>query len=140
MDNLDITQIEKEKPIIYIQTFKENGNNFSLEKTLEILRPEYIILYHSDVSAVRQIELFESRKKQDEPQSKVYFMIHDKTVEEQAYLTSLKREKQAFELLIEAKSVSNNFIKQCKQPAYLFFSYINMFSDNGSTNIPRWKN
>ncbi|KAL0880773.1 hypothetical protein ABMA27_001974 [Loxostege sticticalis] len=104
MDNLDITQIEKEKPIIYIQTFKENGNNFSLEKTLEILRPEYIILYHSDVSAVRQIELFESRKKQEEPQSKVYFMIHDKTVEEQAYLTSLKREKQAFELLIEAKS------------------------------------
>lgn len=110
MDNLDITQIEKEKPIIYIQTFKENGNNFSLEKTLEILRPEYIILYHSDVSAVRQIELFESRKKQDEPQSKVYFMIHDKTVEEQAYLTSLKREKQAFELLIEAKSVSKIYL------------------------------
>jgi DNA excision repair protein ERCC-4 len=106
ISDLDITQIEKEKPLIYIQPFKENGNHFSLECTLEALRPEYIILYHSDVSAVRQIELFECRKKTEENPSKVYFMIHDKTVEEQAYLTSLKREKQAFELLIETKSVS----------------------------------
>ncbi|KAM3964283.1 DNA repair endonuclease XPF mei-9 [Aphomia sociella] len=105
LDNLDITQIETEKPIICIQTFKENGNNYSLERTLELLRPEYIILYHSDVSAVRQIELFECRKKPEELASKVYFMVYDRTVEEQAYLTSLKREKQAFELLIEAKSV-----------------------------------
>ncbi|CAG4971833.1 unnamed protein product [Parnassius apollo] len=105
LDDLNITQIESEKPLICIQTFKQNGNNFSLELTLESLRPEYIILYHSDMSAVRQIELFESRKKVEEPRSKVYFLIHDKTVEEQAYLTSLKREKQAFELLIETKSV-----------------------------------
>ncbi|RVE46864.1 hypothetical protein evm_008509 [Chilo suppressalis] len=104
IDNLDITQMENDKPLIFIQTFKENGNNFSLEQSLEILRPEYIILYHSDVSAVRQIELFECRKKPNEVTCKVYFMIHDKTAEEQAYLTSLKREKQAFELLIETKS------------------------------------
>ncbi|XP_063534990.1 DNA repair endonuclease XPF isoform X1 [Cydia strobilella] len=105
IDNLDITQLETEKPIICIRTFKENGNHFSLEQSLESLRPEYIILYHSDVAAVRQIELFEARKAEGEPRCKVYFVIHDKTVEEQAYLTSLKREKQAFELLIQAKSV-----------------------------------
>ncbi|XP_063621572.1 DNA repair endonuclease XPF isoform X1 [Cydia splendana] len=105
IDNLDITQLETEKPIICIRTFKENGNHFSLEQALESLRPEYIILYHSDVAAVRQIELFEARKAEGEPRCKVYFVIHDKTVEEQAYLTSLKREKQAFELLIQAKSV-----------------------------------
>ncbi|XP_026751876.1 DNA repair endonuclease XPF isoform X1 [Galleria mellonella] len=105
IDNLDITQIETEKPIILIQTFKESGNFFSLEKTLESFRPEYIILYHNDVSAVRQIELFEARKGPDELVSKVYFIVYDKTVEEQAYLTSLKREKQSFELLIETKSV-----------------------------------
>lgn len=106
MDNLDFTQLETEKPIICIQTFKESGCNFSLERTLEALRPEYVVLYHCDVAAVRQIELFECRKKVEEPKTKVYFMIHDKTVEEQAYLTSLKREKQAFELLIQTKSVS----------------------------------
>ncbi|CAG9785513.1 unnamed protein product [Diatraea saccharalis] len=104
VDNLDITQMESEKPLIFIQNIKENGNQFSLERSLETLRPEYIILYHSDVSAVRQIELYECRKQPDEVTSKVYFMIHDKTVEEQAYLTSLKREKQAFELLIATKS------------------------------------
>lgn len=108
MENLDVTQLETEKPIICIQTFKENGDVFSLERTLEILRPEYIVLYDSDIAAVRQIELFECRKAAEEPVSRVYFMIHDKTVEEQAYLTSLKREKQAFELLIETKSVSIN--------------------------------
>ncbi|XP_059046563.1 DNA repair endonuclease XPF isoform X2 [Achroia grisella] len=105
IDNLDITQLETEKPIICIQTFKENGNAFSLEQTLETLRPDYIILYHNDVAAVRQIELFESRKRSDELVSKVYFIVYDKTVEEQAYLTSLRREKQAFELLIETKSI-----------------------------------
>ncbi|KAJ8730875.1 hypothetical protein PYW08_002288 [Mythimna loreyi] len=105
MDNLDFTQLEIERPIICIRTFKESGCNFSLERSLDTLRPEYVILYHCDVAAVRQIELFESRKKSEEPVTKVYFLIHDKTVEEQAYLTSLKREKQAFEQLIQTKSV-----------------------------------
>ncbi|XP_038214945.1 DNA repair endonuclease XPF-like isoform X1 [Zerene cesonia] len=105
MENINLTEIEKEKPIVCIQTFKQNGNHFSLEETLESFRPEYIILYHSDIAAVRQIELFECRKAPQEPISKVYFLIHDKTVEEQAYLTSLRREKQAFELLIQTKSV-----------------------------------
>ncbi|CAH2108225.1 unnamed protein product [Euphydryas editha] len=104
-ENLDLTQIENGKPIIFIQTFKQNGNHFSLGQTLETFRPQYIILYHSDVAAVRQIELFECKKQPDEPTVKVYFLIHDKTVEEQAYLTSLRREKQAFELLIQTKSV-----------------------------------
>ncbi|GBP45164.1 DNA repair endonuclease XPF [Eumeta japonica] len=105
MEKLDITQVTVEKPIIMIQTFKENGNHFSLEQTLENMRPEFIIMYHSDVSAIRQIEVFEARKKPEEVVSTVYFIIHNKTVEEQAYLTSLKREKQAFELLIETKSI-----------------------------------
>ncbi|CAK1540440.1 unnamed protein product [Leptosia nina] len=105
IENLDFTQIEKERPIICIQTFKQNGNPLSLEQSLETLRPEYIILYHNDVAAVRQIELFEARKKPEEPISKVYFLVHDKTVEEQSYLTTLRREKQAFEQLIQTKSV-----------------------------------
>lgn len=105
LDNLDFTKIEVETPVICIQTFKENGNNLSLEYTLEALRPEYVILYHSDVAAVRQLEMYECRKKPEEPICKVYFLIHDQTVEEQAYLAALKREKQAFELLIQAKSV-----------------------------------
>lgn len=105
METMDITSVVSEKPFICIQTFKENGNHFSLERTLQTLRPEYIVMYHSDVSAIRQIEIYESRKEPSEPVTTVYFIIHAKTVEEQAYLTSLKREKEAFELLIQTKSV-----------------------------------
>lgn len=36
----------------------------------------------------------------------IYFLIHAGTVEEQSYLTAMRREKDAFEFLIETKSVS----------------------------------
>ncbi|XP_047530253.1 DNA repair endonuclease XPF [Vanessa atalanta] len=105
VENLDLTQLETDKPIICIQTFKQNGNYMSLDHTLERLRPEYVVLFHSDVAAVRQLERYECRKPPREPRLTVYFLVHDHTVEEQAYLTALRREKQAFELLIQAKSV-----------------------------------
>ncbi|CAH2244781.1 jg25658, partial [Pararge aegeria aegeria] len=92
IENLDITQLETERPIICIQTFKQN---------------------------VRQIEIFETNKKDDEPKSKVYFLIHDKTVEEQSYLTSLRREKQAFELLIQTKSVSGQVKRTKEKPVVI---------------------
>ena len=37
-------------------------------------------------------------------QVKVYFLMYSNSVEEQAYLTSLRREKEAFEFLIKEKS------------------------------------
>ncbi len=36
-------------------------------------------------------------------QVKVYFLMYSNSVEEQAYLTSLRREKEAFEFLIKEK-------------------------------------
>ena len=35
--------------------------------------------------------------------SRVYFLLYKSSVEEQAYLTTLRREKEAFERLIKAK-------------------------------------
>jgi len=37
----------------------------------------------------------------------VYFLVYGGSVEEQAYLTTLRKEKEAFEYLIKEKSVSN---------------------------------
>lgn len=69
--------------------------------------PSYVIMYHCNVSATRQIEVHEARKRRIQSQRlKVFFLVHAQTVEEQSYLTSLRREKQAFELIIETKSVS----------------------------------
>lgn len=36
----------------------------------------------------------------------IYFLIYGGSVEEQAYLTTLRREKEAFDFLIKEKSVS----------------------------------
>lgn len=96
------------KPIVCIQTFKTGEDGpLSLERTLNEIDPSYVIMYHSNVTAIRQIEVFEARKRRVQSQRlKVFFLVHAQTVEEQSYLTSLRREKQAFELIIETKSVS----------------------------------
>lgn len=115
MENLDISQIVQHhrKPIVCIQTFKTGDDGpLSLERTLNEIDPGYIVMYHSNVSAIRQIEAFEARKKRAPvDRLKVFFLVHSQTVEEQSYLTSLRREKQAFELIISTKTV--RFGKNC---------------------------
>lgn len=110
MEALDISQIiqHHRKPIVCIQTFKTGDDGpLSLERTLHETEPGYVIMYHCDVTAIRQIEVFEARKRRAaSDRLKVFFLVHSQTVEEQSYLTSLRREKQAFELIIDTKSVS----------------------------------
>lgn len=107
MENLDITALVRSSvaPIVYIQTFKSEHHGYvNLEQTLTEINPRYIIMYHSNVTAIRQIEVFEARQNRPAPDRlKVFFLIHARTVEEQSYLTMLRREKQAFELLIDTK-------------------------------------
>lgn len=109
METLDISQIVQHhrKPIVCIQTFKTGEDGpLSLERTLTEVDPSYVILYHANVTAIRQIEVFEARKRRPVVNRvKVFFMVHAQTIEEQSYLTSLRREKQAFELIIDTKSV-----------------------------------
>lgn len=111
MESLDITQIVRHhrKPIVCIQTFKTGDDGpLSLERTLNEIDPGYVVMYHSNVTAIRQIEVFEARKQRiPAHRLKVFFVVHAQTVEEQSYLTSLRREKQAFELIIDTKSVSH---------------------------------
>lgn len=110
MENMDVTKIvtDSNKPMVFIQTFKSEINGMtSLDRTLEEIKPRYVVLYHSNVTAVRQIEVFEARQlRQQLSRVRVFVIIHSKTVEEQSYLTALRREKQAFELLIDTKRVS----------------------------------
>lgn len=109
MECLDISQIiqHHRRPIVCIQTFKTGEDGpLSLERTLNEIDPSHVIMYHSNITAIRQIEVFEARKRRVQSQRlKVFFLVHSQTVEEQSYLTSLRREKQAFELIIDTKSV-----------------------------------
>lgn len=105
--DLNVTNIisTMEKPTVFIQTFQSDQNRItSLSQTLEEMSPDYVILYNVNVNAVRQIEIFEARlQRHPKRRLKVFVLMHAKTVEEQSFLTTLRREKQAFELLIETK-------------------------------------
>ncbi|KAH8235738.1 hypothetical protein KR032_006560, partial [Drosophila birchii] len=94
------------QPYICLQTFKtEREGAMALEHMLEQLQPHYVIMYNTNITAIRQLEVFEARRRLPAAERlKVYFLIHARTVEEQAYLTSLRREKAAFELIIDTKS------------------------------------
>nr|XP_033329091.1 DNA repair endonuclease XPF isoform X1 [Megalopta genalis] len=99
---LDLSNITADVPIILIQSLKRNDDPMSLQRALEEHMPTNIIMYVADISAVRQIEVYQNNNPSID--LKVYFLIYGGSVEEQEYLTSLRREKEAFEKLINAKT------------------------------------
>ena len=76
----------------------------SLVKLLFDVKPKYIVLYDSELWFVRQIEVYQSLNFQ--LPLRVYFLMYTNSCEEQRYLTSIRSEKEAFEILIREKAVS----------------------------------
>ncbi|RWS25727.1 DNA repair endonuclease XPF-like protein, partial [Leptotrombidium deliense] len=74
-----------------------------LEQILREFKPWFFILYDPLMETVRQLEVYQALKCSPE-KSKVYFFLYDKSAEEQKYLTSLRKEKSAFEQLIKDKA------------------------------------
>lgn len=105
--DLDATAIisAMEKPVVCIQTFRSDKDKFSsLDQTLLEMQPDYVIMFNSNMTAIRQIEIFEARlQRPTKRRLKVFVLMHSKTVEEQSFLTILRREKKAFEFLIQSK-------------------------------------
>ncbi|XP_012286135.1 DNA repair endonuclease XPF [Orussus abietinus] len=99
---LDLTTFSTSVPLIVIQSLKKASDPMALQRTLLEMMPSYVIMYAADISAVRQVEVYQNYN----PAINlcVYFLIYGGSVEEQAYLSSLRREKDAFERLIRDKS------------------------------------
>ena len=72
------------------------------EHVLEEVKPRYIIMYEPDTSFVRRVEVY--RSSHNDRNVKVYFLYYGGSVEEQRYLSSVRREKDAFTKLIKEKS------------------------------------
>lgn len=72
------------------------------EHVLEEVKPRYIIMYEPDTSFVRRVEVY--RSSHNDRNVRVYFMYYGGSVEEQRYLSSVRREKDAFTKLIKEKS------------------------------------
>lgn len=104
MVELDLTNCATSAPVIIIQALKKGGDPMALQRTLTEHTPNNVILYIADIGTVRQLEVYQNNN--PSLNLKVYFLIYGGSVEEQEYLTSLRREKEAFNSLINTKTVS----------------------------------
>lgn len=81
------------------------------EHVLEELRPRYIIMYEPDAAFIRRVEVY--RSSHQERNVRVYFMYYGESVEEQRYLSAVRREKDAFTKLIHERGVSTDYKHHC---------------------------
>ncbi|KAM0752073.1 hypothetical protein T439DRAFT_312194 [Meredithblackwellia eburnea MCA 4105] len=73
------------------------------DKVLDELRPKFIVLYDPTPAFVRRIEAY--RAAHPRLSIRVYFLMYKDSVEEQRYLSTIRKEKDAFERLIREKGV-----------------------------------
>ena len=111
-DVINYSTLEVSQPEIYCDTghshiYVRSTSSFGEDDThwnmLYEIMPQWIILYSPDITLVRRIEVFKALF--PSKQLKVYFLVYDNSVEEQQYLTTLTKEKSAFQQLIEKKGV-----------------------------------
>ena len=80
----------------------------SLIRLLNEIKPKYVILYDCELRFVRQLEVFKLINYQ--LPLRVYLLMYSNSCEEQRYLTSIRCEKESFELLIKEKAVKYSLI------------------------------
>ncbi|KAF2017426.1 DNA repair endonuclease XPF, partial [Aaosphaeria arxii CBS 175.79] len=71
------------------------------EHVLEETKPRYIIMYEPDAAFIRRVEVY--RSSHTDRTVKVFFMYYGGSVEEQRYLSAVRREKDAFTRLIRER-------------------------------------
>lgn len=71
------------------------------DQLLEEIRPRYIIMYTPSPDFIRRVELY--RSSHTDRTVRVYFMYYGGSVEEQRYLSAVRREKDSFTKLIRER-------------------------------------
>ncbi|KAL2402504.1 DNA repair protein rad16 [Exophiala dermatitidis] len=71
------------------------------DQLLEELRPKYIIMYSPSADFIRRVEVY--RSSHSDRNVRAYFMYYGGSVEEQRYLSAVRREKDAFTKLIKER-------------------------------------
>ncbi|EKD14590.1 uncharacterized protein L3040_000114 [Drepanopeziza brunnea f. sp. 'multigermtubi'] len=97
-DMEDYYQLYDTKDLVVIHAYDGDMD----EHVLEEVKPRYIIMYEPDTSFVRRVEVY--RSSHNDRNVRVYFLYYGGSVEEQRYLSSVRREKDAFTKLIKEKS------------------------------------
>jgi DNA excision repair protein ERCC-4 len=87
--------------VVAFHSLESGRHSYYFSKLLKDWRPRYVVLYDPNVNCVRQLEIHKSLN--PGIPLRVYVLFYDSSVEEQRYLTSLRREKEAFHQLIKEK-------------------------------------
>ncbi|XP_017271589.1 DNA repair endonuclease XPF [Kryptolebias marmoratus] len=90
------------EPLTVIHPLKGCTDPHSLTRVLHEVEPSFVVLYDAELSFVRQLEIYKANRP-GKP-LRVYFLIYGGSTEEQKYLTTLSKEKKAFEHLIREKA------------------------------------
>ncbi|CED82579.1 Structure-specific endonuclease ERCC1-XPF, catalytic component XPF/ERCC4 [Phaffia rhodozyma] len=83
--------------LIVVRPYKGDDD----DQVLEELRPRFVVMYDPDPGFIRRIEVY--RSSNPGLAVRVYFMMYVDSVEEQRYLSGLRKEKEAFQRLIREK-------------------------------------
>ncbi|XP_069503931.1 DNA repair endonuclease XPF isoform X2 [Ambystoma mexicanum] len=91
-----------EEPLTIIHPLLGCTDPYALTRVLHEVEPRYVVLYDTELSFVRQLEIY--RASRPGKPLRVYFLVYGGSTEEQRYLTALRKEKEAFEKLIREKA------------------------------------
>jgi len=98
LDNMeDYYEMFEMRDLIIICPYDDDMDDHVLEE----VKPRYIIMYEPDPAFIRRVEVY--RSSHVDRSVRVYFMYYGGSVEEQRYLSSVRREKDAFTKLIKER-------------------------------------
>ncbi|KAJ2720227.1 DNA repair protein RAD16 [Coemansia sp. Benny D115] len=84
-----------ERETVVVQTYGAGDD------VLATVRPTHVVMYDPDAAFVREIEVYQARGGR---LRQVYLMVYDNSIEEQRYLSAIRRERESFERLISNKA------------------------------------
>lgn len=99
LENMDdYYQMYEMQDLVVIHAYEGDQD----EHVLEEVKPRYIIMYEPDASFIRRVEVY--RSSHNDRNVRVYFLYYGGSVEEQRYLSTVRREKDAFTKLIKERA------------------------------------
>ncbi|ROT34765.1 DNA repair protein rad16 [Sodiomyces alkalinus F11] len=97
-DMEDYYQLYEMQDLVVIHAYDGDQD----EHVLEEVKPRYVIMYEPDAAFIRRVEVY--RSSHNSRHVRVYFLYYGGSVEEQRYLSTVRREKDAFTKLIKERA------------------------------------
>jgi DNA excision repair protein ERCC-4 len=94
----DFYQLYETQDLVVIHAYDGDMD----EHVLEEVKPRYIVMYEPDMAFIKRVEVY--RSSHNDRNVRVFFCYYSASVEEQRYLSSTRREKDAFTKLIKEKA------------------------------------